>query len=65
MDEESASCSKDQPFGRKKTRDISEEAALVKQSQKKCQESNGKKMESRVFVNSKFLMIRYLSLFDC
>lgn len=46
MDEESASCSKDQPFGRKKTRDISEEAALVKQSQKKCQESNGKKMES-------------------
>lgn len=42
MDEESASCSKDQPFGRK--RDISED--LVKQSQKKCQESNGKKMES-------------------
>lgn len=61
MDEESASCSKDQPFGRK--RDISED--LVKQSQKKCQESNGNKMEIRVFVNSKFLMIRYLSLFDC
>lgn len=34
LDEENASCSKDHSFGRKKTRDIAEEEALLKQSEK-------------------------------